>query len=87
VADGPAADSRYQPVLSDPLPGDRQGPWQRLVLALFVGIPTLAVLGAAAVAWGWGLGWRDVAIAVALYVFTGYGITAGFHRHFSPTVR
>lgn len=65
------------------LTGDRQGPWQRLVLLLFVGVPSLAVPAAVWVAWGWGVHWRDLVIAAVLYVVTGYGITAGFHRHFT----
>jgi stearoyl-CoA desaturase (delta-9 desaturase) len=35
------------------------------------------------VAWGWGLGWRDVVLAVVMYAVTGHGITVGFHRHFT----
>lgn len=82
VANAPVGTPDRTP-LSGTLTGDRQGPWQRLVLALFVGVPSLAVPAGAAVAWGWGLGWRDVAITAVLYVVTGYGITAGFHRHFT----
>ncbi|WP_435875567.1 hypothetical protein [Nonomuraea fuscirosea] len=34
----------------------------------------------AALAWGWGLSWTDVAIAATAYVLTGLGVTVGFHR-------
>jgi len=71
------------PAVRGTLSSDRQSGWQRLVLALFVAIPTLAIPAAVWVAWGWGLGWRDVAIAAVFYVVTGFGITAGFHRHFT----
>ncbi len=33
-------------------------------LALFIAVPFLALLAAVPVAWGWGLGWRDLALAV-----------------------
>jgi stearoyl-CoA desaturase (delta-9 desaturase) len=57
--------------------------WENVVLALFIGVPFLALLAAVPVAWGWGLGWRDAAIAVAMYAVTGHGITIGFHRYFT----
>jgi stearoyl-CoA desaturase (delta-9 desaturase) len=76
-------DTHAQAVTPDTVDPYRQGPWRRAVVALFVAVPTLAVAGAVAVAWGWGLGWRDVSIAAVLYLVTGYGITAGFHRHFT----
>jgi len=41
------------------------------------------VLAAIPLAWGWGLGWHDIVIAAAFYVVTGYGVTMGFHRHFT----
>ncbi|MFB9832869.1 acyl-CoA desaturase [Actinoallomurus acaciae] len=62
---------------------DRQSRWQRLLLGLFILVPSLALAAAVPVAWGWGLGWRDVVIAVVLYVITGLGITVGYHRHFT----
>lgn len=50
---------------------------------LFVAIPFLAVVAAAPVAWGWGLGWRDIVIAVGMYLLSGLGVTVGYHRHFT----
>jgi stearoyl-CoA desaturase (Delta-9 desaturase) len=41
------------------------------------------VLAAVPVAWGWGLSWSDLVIAVTLYLVTGFGITVGYHRHFT----
>jgi stearoyl-CoA desaturase (Delta-9 desaturase) len=35
------------------------------------------------VAWGWGLGPVDVALALLMYVISGLGITVGFHRYFT----
>ena len=46
-------------------------------------IPLLAVILAIPFAWGWGLGWTDVIVAVAFYIVSGMGITVGFHRLFT----
>jgi stearoyl-CoA desaturase (delta-9 desaturase) len=59
------------------------GPVARLVIATFVIIPLLAVLAAAPLAWGWGLGWHDIAIGGVFYVISGMGISMGFHRYFT----
>jgi stearoyl-CoA desaturase (Delta-9 desaturase) len=64
----------------DPQP---QGQAERVLLGVFIAVPFLALLAAIPVAWGWGLGWRDAAIAVVAYVITGLGITVGFHRYFT----
>src|SRR5207344_3605378 len=56
---------------------------EQVVLLLFIVVPFLALLAAIPVAWGWGLGWTDVAIATVLYVVTGHGITVGYHRYFT----
>jgi stearoyl-CoA desaturase (delta-9 desaturase) len=53
------------------------------VLGIFVVVPFLAVLAAVPVAWGWGLGWRDIVIAAVFYAISGHGITVGFHRYFT----
>ena len=59
------------------------GTGERLLVALFVGIPFLAVLAAIPLAWGWGLGWHDVVIGLVFYVISGLGIAVGFHRYFT----
>ncbi|MEV0592564.1 acyl-CoA desaturase [Nonomuraea cavernae] len=59
-------------------------PWfERVMVALFVVVPFLAVLVAVPFAWGWGVGWRDLVIALVFYLVTGFGITVGYHRHFT----
>jgi stearoyl-CoA desaturase (Delta-9 desaturase) len=68
-----------EPVLTT----ERKAGWENMVLAIFIAVPFLALVAAVPVAWGWGLGWRDVAIAVLMYAVSGHGITVGFHRYFT----
>ncbi|GAA2638155.1 acyl-CoA desaturase [Dactylosporangium fulvum] len=49
----------------------------------FVIVPFLALLAAVPVAWGRGLAWLDVVLAVSFYVVTCLGATVGFHRYFT----
>jgi stearoyl-CoA desaturase (delta-9 desaturase) len=56
---------------------------QRVLVAIFTGIPMAALVAAVPLAWGWALGWRDIVIAVPLYVISGLGISMGFHRYFT----
>ena len=46
-------------------------------------VPLLALVAAVPLAWGWGLSWTDVGLAVFFYFLTGLGITVGFHRYFT----
>ncbi len=55
--------------------------WEQVALYVFVIVPFLAVVAAIPVAWGWGLGWRDVVISGVFYLVSGLGITVGFHRY------
>ena len=52
----------------------------RLITALIVGAPFLALAGGVASLWGRGVGLREVLLAVSLYFLTGHGMTIGFHR-------
>ncbi|CAN5880778.1 fatty acid desaturase [soil metagenome] len=65
------------------LGGDQQSALERVMLAVFIALPFVAVLAAIPVAWGGWLGWRDVVIGLVFYVVSGLGITAGFHRLFT----
>jgi stearoyl-CoA desaturase (Delta-9 desaturase) len=56
---------------------------EQIVLYLVVLLPFLAFLTAVPVAWGWGLGWTDVALFLAFYIPSGLGITVGYHRLFT----
>jgi stearoyl-CoA desaturase (delta-9 desaturase) len=62
---------------------ERKGGGEQVALGLFIGVPFLALLAAVPVAWGWGLGWHDMVIALVMYAVAGHGITVGFHRHFT----
>ena len=64
------------------LHGRRLGSEQFLV-TLFIALPTLAVIAAVPFAWGWGLTWTDIGLAVFFYLLCGLGVTAGFHRYFT----
>ena len=56
---------------------------QVALVKLFVVVPLLALAAAIPIAWGWGLNWTDVGLAVFFYYFTGLGVTIGFHRYFT----
>ena len=75
----PAPERTPEPVM-DPVPVSR---FDRLMLLLFIAVPFVALLAAVPVAWGWGLGWLDLAIATVAYLIMGHGITVGFHRYFT----
>ncbi len=68
-----------------PLPefDEPRGNFERVLIAVFVGAPMLALLAAIPAAWGWGLGWHDVIIAAVFYGVSGIGISVGFHRYFT----
>jgi stearoyl-CoA desaturase (delta-9 desaturase) len=67
-----------KPLLDEPVPR-----WAMVVLVIGVVVPFLALLAAVPVAWGWGLSWLDILIALVFYLVSGFGVTVGFHRHFT----
>ncbi|WP_329497543.1 acyl-CoA desaturase [Kitasatospora herbaricolor] len=76
-------DPSPQQLVSATRGGEKQGAAERVTLALFIGVPFLALLAAVPVAWGWGLGWLDLTIATVMYFVACHGITIGFHRYFT----
>src|SRR6266496_1412881 len=66
-----------------PITDGQKAGWEQGALYFFVIVPFLAVAAAVPVAWGWGLGWHDVVLAVFFYLVSGLGVTVGFHRHFT----
>lgn len=66
-----------------PLLAERR-PWAaHLSVYLFIIVPFAALVAAVPIAWGWGLRWIDVLLAVCWYLLTILGITVGFHRYFT----
>jgi stearoyl-CoA desaturase (delta-9 desaturase) len=62
---------------------ERKGIGEQVLLTVFVVVPFLAVIGAGFAAWGWGLRWSDILLALLFYTLTTHGITIGFHRLFT----
>jgi stearoyl-CoA desaturase (Delta-9 desaturase) len=77
----PSAPSR--PQARPDLEAKPKGNFERGLLAVFIAVPLLAVVAAVPFAWGWGLGWTDVAITVLMYTVSGMGVTVGYHRLFT----
>ena len=67
-----------QPILDGKKPR-----FEFLIVHAFVLLPMLALVAAVPLAWGWGLSWLDVGLAVGFYFLSGFGVTAGFHRYFT----
>jgi stearoyl-CoA desaturase (delta-9 desaturase) len=68
---------------SKPDLGERSTGPAHLLVKVFVIVPTLALLASVPLAWGWGLGVVDIALAAAFYVLSCLGVTAGYHRLFT----
>ncbi|WP_036016561.1 acyl-CoA desaturase [Lentzea albidocapillata] len=60
-----------------------KSPTEMFLVKMFAVIPALALAAAIPLAWGWGLGWVDVGLAVFFYTLTCLGVTIGFHRYFT----
>jgi stearoyl-CoA desaturase (delta-9 desaturase) len=56
---------------------------ESVLVYAFTLIPTLALIAAVPLTWGWGLTWLDVGLAVSFYFLSGLGVTVGYHRHFT----
>jgi stearoyl-CoA desaturase (Delta-9 desaturase) len=59
------------------------GTGARILIGAFVFVPMLALVAAVPLAWGWGLGWHDIVLAVVFYAISGLGISMGYHRYFT----
>ncbi len=56
----------------------------RTAVAIFTGVPMLALVTAIPIAWIWGfLDWQTVVVGIVFYLFSGLGIAMGFHRYFT----
>ncbi len=80
----PAAAKRHSPISEhQPEPRSNAG---RVLIALFTGLPMLALIAAVPVAWIWGfLNWQTAVVGIAFYLLSGLGIAMGFHRYFTHT--
>jgi stearoyl-CoA desaturase (delta-9 desaturase) len=57
--------------------------FDRALVAAFVAVPLLALIAAVPLAWGWGLGWHDIVLAIGFYLISGLGVSVGLHRYFT----
>ena len=55
-------------------------PVQRYINLAAVVLPFLALVAALALLWNRAVGWTDLAILVAMWLLTGFGVTIGYHR-------
>jgi stearoyl-CoA desaturase (Delta-9 desaturase) len=81
----PAADAVLAPP-TGPKPDIETDPrpvFERFLVGLFVAVPLLALIAAVPLAWGWGIDWHAVVIAIAFYYVTGLGVSMGLHRYFT----
>jgi Fatty-acid desaturase len=74
---------RIPPAPKPDLEPEPKSNFERVLLAVFVVVPFLALFAAIPMAWGRFIGWTDVIIAAVFYVFAGLGVTVGFHRYFT----
>ena len=67
----------------NPVLGGQRTRFQHAMIYVFVGGPMVALVAAVPLAWGWGVGWHDLALLAGFYTLAVLGITVGFHRHFT----
>jgi stearoyl-CoA desaturase (delta-9 desaturase) len=73
-----------QPVtVESPVDEDFTTTTMRVLLALFIIVPLLAVIVAIPIAWGGFVGWSDLFLIAFFWALTAGGITVGFHRYFT----
>lgn len=56
---------------------------ERRITIAAVAIPFLGFIAAIVLLWNDGVTWLDLAVMTAMYLFTGIGITVGYHRLFT----
>ncbi|HTI22843.1 MAG TPA: acyl-CoA desaturase [Kutzneria sp.] len=65
----------------EPIFAGEQSSGRIALVGAFTAAPMVALAVAVPVAWGWGLSWLDVGLAVFFYCLTCLGVTIGFHRY------
>ncbi|MGH3624293.1 MAG: acyl-CoA desaturase [Sciscionella sp.] len=81
--DHAATTSEKRPSGGKPVIDGHRSMWGQVGVYFFVALPMLALIAAIPLLWGWGLAWVDVGIFVALFYFSGLGVTIGYHRYFT----
>jgi stearoyl-CoA desaturase (Delta-9 desaturase) len=66
-----------------PITVGRRKNYSQLAVYIFILVPFAALIAAVPLAWGWGLTWVDVILAVIMFQITGHGVTIGYHRFFT----
>ena len=61
----------------------KKAAWQRRLVLLVTIVPFAGFVAAVFGFWGQGLSPTDAVIALGFYLWTGFGITIGFHRYFT----
>jgi stearoyl-CoA desaturase (delta-9 desaturase) len=62
---------------------DREVVIQRRVMLTITTVPLVGLVYAIVQMWGWGISGVDLGLLVGFYIFTGLGVTVGFHRLFT----
>ena len=57
--------------------------WQRVAMLFGAVLPLVGLVVAVIGLWGWGVGPVELGLFLGFYLFTGFGITVGFHRLFT----
>ncbi|SMD27140.1 stearoyl-CoA desaturase (delta-9 desaturase) [Kibdelosporangium aridum] len=83
VHDRQSRDHTRTEAAPQPMLAGEKSPAELFLVKLFAIVPALALAAAVPLAWGWGLGWTDVGLAVFFYTLTCLGVTIGFHRYFT----
>ena len=83
AASAPESSGTAEPSAPKPLTLGKQNKGVLIGLWFVVLVPFAALIAAIPVAWGWGLGWFDIALTIVMYHVAGFGVTIGFHRYFT----
>jgi stearoyl-CoA desaturase (delta-9 desaturase) len=62
---------------------DKEVRLQRRIVLIVTLLPFLGFVGALVTMWGWGISLTDFTIFLGFYLFTGFGLTVGYHRLFT----
>lgn len=83
--DPTAEPSRPEPGVAASVLDGRRPRGESVLVYVVTLIRTVALIGAGTLAWGWGLSWLDVGLAIVFCFVSGLGVTVGSTAT-SPTV-